>query len=69
MEKLRSYLTGQRKGEFAKAISVPPSYLSQLLSGNRTPGLEIACRIEVATNGAVSVHDWVKRDTAQTAAE
>lgn len=69
MEKLRTYLEGKKKGDFAQTVGVPASYLSQLLSGTRKPGLDIACRIETATNGAVTVHDWSQRDAAQTAAE
>lgn len=57
MEKLRAYLEGRNKGEFAEAIETSPSYLSQLLSKHRFPSLEMMRRIERATGGEVTRYD------------
>ena len=43
--------------EFARAIRITDSYLSQLLSGVRRPGLPTAVRLEAETG--VPVASWV----------
>lgn len=58
MEKLRQYLEGRKKGEFARVIGTTPSYLSQILSKHRTPSFTLMVRIERATNGEVPVSSW-----------
>lgn len=58
METLKEYLAGTRHGDFAQKIGISSAYLSQILSGERRPGLNVACLIEDATGGAVPVHVW-----------
>lgn len=57
MKKLREYLDGRRKGDFAASIGTSASYLSQLLSEHRQPSLEMMRRIERATGGKVTRYD------------
>jgi DNA-binding transcriptional regulator YdaS (Cro superfamily) len=65
MEQLQTLLEGQRKGDFAKRIGVSSAYLSQLLSGKRTPSLEVAVKIERETGGAVLAASWVPLATVE----
>lgn len=58
MEKLREYLAGKRKADFAAKLGTSPSYLSQLLSGVKRPGFDMMVRIKQATDGAVTPNDW-----------
>ena len=58
MEKLRTYLIGRRKGDFATALGISPAYLSQILSGHRNPSLDMMRRIEAATDGLVDLNAW-----------
>jgi DNA-binding transcriptional regulator YdaS (Cro superfamily) len=53
MEKLKTYLKGQKKQDFAKAIGVSPSFLSQMLSGHRPAPDRVAQAIETETRGKV----------------
>lgn len=62
MDKLRTYLNGKIKREFAEAIGVSPTYLSQILGGWRRPSLELAVKIERITNGEVPCSAWVDGD-------
>jgi DNA-binding transcriptional regulator YdaS (Cro superfamily) len=57
--KLETYLelTGLEKKQFAKLIGICPQSISNYLHLKRKPSLSIACRIEVATKGKVTVHD------------
>jgi len=48
------------KSVFARQIGISPSYLSDLLSGRRTPALELAFHIECKTNGRVPAFSWIK---------
>lgn len=63
MEKLRQYLEGRKKGDFARAIGTTPSYLSQLLSKHRTPSFPLMVRIEQESGGEVPVSSWVEPAT------
>ncbi len=61
MSKLRSYLkeTGTRQAELAKRVGVSFGHMSALVNGDKTPGLELAVRIEDATEGRVPARSWV----------
>lgn len=58
----REYLDGKIKLEFAERIGVSPAYLSQMLGWWSRPSLELAVRIERATNGAAPCSAWVDGD-------
>ncbi|GLS87710.1 hypothetical protein GCM10010873_26840 [Cypionkella aquatica] len=51
--------SGETRTIWAKRIGVSKSYLSDLLNGNRQPGLDVAVRIERLTQGAVPATSWV----------
>ncbi|MBC7156376.1 MAG: helix-turn-helix transcriptional regulator [Rhodobacteraceae bacterium] len=51
--------SGQSQREWAARFGVSEPYLSDLLRGNRRPSLDLACRIERATGGAVPALSWV----------
>jgi transcriptional regulator with XRE-family HTH domain len=60
--KLKQWLIANRKGrnrDFASELGLSPSYLSQLLSGHRSPRNDLMRRIHAATGGAVTPNDWV----------
>jgi transcriptional regulator with XRE-family HTH domain len=65
MQKLREYLKGRNKGEFAKVIGIHPGSLSRILGGEYRPGYKLAEKIEAATDGAVPIQSW-KREAADT---
>ena len=56
---LEDYLAqnGTKKSDFATLVEISPSHLSGLLKGRR-PSLELAFKIEYATNGLVRAEDW-----------
>jgi transcriptional regulator with XRE-family HTH domain len=64
---LREYLESRRltQAEFARMVRITPVTLSYYLFGRRKPLLEIAMRIEKATNGKVTMQDmldnWTNR--------
>lgn len=58
MQVLHKYLKGQSKSAFAKRVGIVPAYLSQILSGGRTPSFSLMVRIERETKGAVPVSAW-----------
>lgn len=58
MQKLHEYLDGRRKSDFAAAVAIAPAYLSQILSGHRTPSLALMKRIEAASGGFVDLNSW-----------
>ena len=62
MESLKKYLEGKTKKDFAAKIGVSPSYLSQILSGAKSPQLDLAFRIEKATSGEVPATTWLKEE-------
>lgn len=66
MDKLAAYLrsTGTPQARFAATIGCSQSYLSELVSGAKTPGLGLALRIERATAGAVPASAWLAEDAA-----
>ena len=44
--------------EFARAVDCSESHLSTLRSGKKRPSLDLAARIERASNGAVPMGSW-----------
>lgn len=58
MNKLSQYLNERRKGDFARRLGIPPSYLSQILSGHRRPGFDLMVKIRNETDGAVDLDSW-----------
>lgn len=64
---LAEYLTSQKltASAFADAAGITPSALSRYLSGNRTPTIEAAGRIVVASRGAVDFHDHLEPTLAR----
>lgn len=59
MEKLKTYLVGRTKKDFAQQVGIVPAYLSQILSGDKVPSFSLMVRIQIATNKKVSVGAWV----------
>lgn len=51
--------TGETQEVWARRLGVGQAYLSLLLNGKKTPGLDLAVRIARATHGAVPVESWV----------
>ena len=60
MMNLNTYLEGRPKNKFAKAAGISAAYLSQIMGGDRSPGLSLAFRIETLTDGDVPASSWVK---------
>ncbi|RID91527.1 hypothetical protein D2N39_12550 [Gemmobacter lutimaris] len=61
MSQLRTYLTQTKTKQavLAKLVGVSCGYMSELVKGDKTPGLELAVKIEDATGGAVPARSWV----------
>lgn len=51
--RLKDYLKGKDRDEFAKLIGTTKNYVNLLVCGSRRPSPELAAKIEQATNGAV----------------
>ncbi len=47
------------KAEWGRRAGITRGYISQLAEGVKTPSLEVALRIEKATAGKVTPHDWI----------
>lgn len=58
MATLNEYLRDRPKGEFADRLGINRAYLSQILSGYRTPSFKLMRRIEEETDGEVSLYTW-----------
>lgn len=61
MNTLTTYIKAQPKKpmrQWAEAIGISRSYLIALMDGDRTPSVEVAQRIESATEKNVPVTDW-----------
>lgn len=58
---LKKYLTktSLTQCDFAEAIGVSNGHLSQLISGQKSPSLELAVKIERETDGFVQASSWV----------
>lgn len=67
MEKLRTYLEGKRKGEFARRLKISPAYLSMLISpvSKRRPSFDLMLRIERETDGFVGLKSWADAEVEQ----
>ncbi len=65
--KLKAYLQakGLLQSQFAKDNGISEGYLSELVSGDKTPGLKVAFAIERATKGAVPAKSWLSESAAQ----
>lgn len=53
-------LYGLKRKDFADALGIRPSTLSNYLSGIRKPPLEIVRKAEKITKGKISIDDWIK---------
>lgn len=65
-ERLAAYIrrSRQKQYEVAAELQITESYLSQVLSGRRRPGLDIAVRIEAATG--IPVVAWAAKKRAKS---
>ena len=61
---LRKFLrtSGVRQQDFAEAIGVVQGKVSLLASGQQTPDLKLAARIQIVTQGQVSILSWLPAD-------
>ena len=50
--------------EFAGLIGCEPSTITRLCRGERGPSLELALKIEAATNGSVTPKDFISPEAA-----
>lgn len=57
--------SGKSQRHWAAALNVSEAYLSSLASGRKTPSLDVAVRIERATDGAVPASSWIKAEVAE----
>lgn len=63
---LKKYLkqTSLTQRDFAEVIGVSNGHLSQLISGQKSPSLELAVKIERETSGFVPANSWVPQSDA-----
>ena len=61
MTQLRDFLsaTKTKQSDLARRLGVSVAYMSELVNGSKTPGFELAFKIEDATGGAVSARSWL----------
>jgi transcriptional regulator with XRE-family HTH domain len=61
MKQLATYLeaTHIKRNAFAQSVGISAPYLTQILSRNKRPSLDLAFRIEKATNRLVPASCWV----------
>lgn len=55
--------SGHNRAAWADRLGISRPYLSDILNGNKVPSLELAARIERATDGAVMAASWVPTPT------
>jgi transcriptional regulator with XRE-family HTH domain len=55
---------GMSVTDISVKLGISMAYASRLLSGKRTPGLNLACKIERITDGAVTTTSWRIKDAA-----
>ncbi len=69
MTDLRTYLnqTGEKQSDFAERVQTTPATVSRLCAGTLKPALDLAHRIERATDGAVPTETWVSLGQADAA--
>jgi len=61
---LHEYLSSEAgkaapQAEWARRARITRGYLNQLAKGRKQPSIDVAYRIEVMTDGAVSMASWV----------
>ncbi len=68
MTQLRDFLatTKTKQSDLAKRLGVSVAYMSELVNGSKSPGYELAFRIEDATSGAVSARSWLPSPDTQS---
>ena len=52
--------TNTSPAQFARDLAISESYLSEILSGRKSPSLGLAARLSRATSGAVPIEAFVK---------
>ncbi|TCM40083.1 hypothetical protein EDF59_105323 [Novosphingobium sp. ST904] len=59
---LKAYLdaTGEKQVDFAERVRTTPATVSRLCKRSLRPALDLAHRIETATNGRVPTETWVE---------
>jgi transcriptional regulator with XRE-family HTH domain len=64
MQQIKSFLksSGIKQAELADELGISRGYMSELANGDKSPGRELAVKIERVTRGAVPVASW--SDTA-----
>jgi transcriptional regulator with XRE-family HTH domain len=69
--KLADYLAERKitPSRFAADVGVPASTISRILSGDRSPSMQILAKINSATNGAVTPNDFLPEPSAETSGE
>lgn len=62
MTKFREYLKGNGKtiGSIAGEVGISYSYMADLVRHEAVPSVEVAVKIERATDGAIPVEHWVQ---------
>ncbi len=60
MNQLKSFLkkSGIRQAALADQLGISRGYMSELVSGDKSPGRELAVKIDGVTFGAVPVASW-----------
>ena len=60
MSNLRTYLSAQSlsQTDFAKLLGISKSYLSEIASGSKVPGLALALKIQAQTQGVVALDSF-----------
>lgn len=51
--------SGLTRSAWADRLEISKSHLSDVLNGNRQPSLDLAVKIERATDGAVPASSWI----------
>ena len=60
--------SGKRRSEWAQELRISEAFLSQIVNGKKRPSLDLAFRIERATDGAVPAGSWIEQPSAGEAA-
>jgi transcriptional regulator with XRE-family HTH domain len=70
MTDLRSHLeaTGEKQSDFAARVGTTPATISRLCTGLLKPALDLAHRIEVATDGNVPTETWLTATSGEATA-
>lgn len=61
---LKEYLdnSGIRQNFLASKVGISKTILNSYVLGKKTPNIETAWKIHMATNGAVSFRDWLTKE-------